>query len=63
MKPTFSLTQPQIEKPGKWNLRIVPKSSDKKFHKILSQGCGEMASDGKKTLVKNNFLHETRLFP
>ena len=37
---------PQIETHGKWHLRIVPRSSDMKFHKIWSDGCGDMASDG-----------------
>ena len=39
------VTQPQIEKLGKRYLRIVLRSSDMKFHKIWSSGCGEMASD------------------
>ena len=41
------MTQPQIEKQGKNYLHIVPRSSDMKFHKIWSKGCGEMASDGR----------------
>ena len=32
MKPPFSVMQPQIAKPGKRYLRIVPRSSDMKFH-------------------------------
>ena len=50
MNPPFSVAQPEIEKPRKRYLHIVPRSSDIKFHKILSNGCGEIASDG--------FLHK-----
>ena len=32
MKPPFPVMQPQIAKPGKRYLRIVPRSSDMKFH-------------------------------
>ena len=46
MKPPFSVAQPQIETSGKRYLRIVPRSSDTKFHKIWSKGCEEMAMDG-----------------
>ena len=46
MKLPFSSTHPQIEKPGKRYLHIVPTgSSDMKFHNIWSRNCGEMALD------------------
>ena len=50
--------QPQIEKPGKSFLRIVPRSSDRKFRKIWSRGCGEMASDGR----MNRHKHSMELY-
>ena len=34
--PPFSVTQPQIEKPGKRYLHFVPRSSEMKFHFALS---------------------------
>ena len=36
MKPSFSVTQPEIEKPQKRYVGNVPMSSDLKFHKLLS---------------------------
>ena len=39
------MMQPQNEKPGKRCMCIVPRSSDMKFHKIWSKGCGDMAWD------------------
>ena len=54
MKPPFSVMQPEIEKQGKRYVRIVPWSSELKFHKICSNGCGEMALD--------DFLHEASFF-
>ena len=43
----FSVMQPEIEKRGNTYLPIVPRSSYNNYdHKIWSNGCGEMASDG-----------------
>ena len=41
----LSVTQPQIKQLGNSYLCIVLRNSDKKFHKIWSRGCEEMASD------------------
>ena len=45
IKPPFSMMKPQIEKSGKRSLCIGARSSYKKFHKIWSRSCGEIASD------------------
>ena len=41
MNPPFSVTQPEIEKPGKKYLGNVPTSSDLKFHELLSTNVGD----------------------
>ena len=46
-KPSFSMTENQIEKPGKVHRSNIPKASYMKFYPIWSRDCGEMASDGR----------------
>ena len=41
MKPPFSVTQPEIQKPEERYIGNVPTSSDLKFHKVLSTDVGD----------------------
>ena len=45
-KPAFSMTDRQIEKPGKVHRCNILRSSFMNFYPIWSRACGEMASDG-----------------
>ena len=53
--------QSQIRIPGERYLRIVPRSSDMKFHKIWSSGCGKMASN-KQTYAQHGDYMLPRIF-
>ena len=55
MKPPFSVTQAEIEKPGKRFLGNGPTNLYLKFHELLSTNVGDIRE-------KHLFLHEASFF-
>ena len=55
MKPPFSVTQPEIEKPGKRYLGNVPTCSDLRFHELMSTNVGDIR--------EKQFFYTKPLFP
>ena len=58
-KPAFSMTDRQIEKPGKVHRCNILRGSFMNFYPIWSRACGEMASDGPTDRRRDRWTEET----